>query len=238
MLSEVKYERTGETAPKHPPENFRCENASSSAITCFWDTPTPEYASGVVQGFRLTYKIASCKKAELPATCDDTTTLDKTINDGAAVNYTFNNLYYFSDYDFQIQLLNRINGSPFSDPVRVETNEETPSSTPTNVVVYPYNTSSIILWWDPLPYGTVRGRLVGYVCYYRKISDFNITRDDRTHLAYTFEPTDEVQTWRSRQRRDVSDVTGFVYISGADHNYTIYDDRYESYQIRCTLSTY
>lgn len=204
-----KIERTDEAKPETAPQNFTCFNTSSTSLRCTWLEPSPSYASGIVKGYRIFHHVYDCARAELLGTdCNETTWWFDTIVNSSQTFYDLKNLSHFTIYETQIFLYNRIGEGPKTKGFLTLTDEDIPTGKPQEVLGFPHTTSSVQLFWQPIPYGTKRGILLNYVCFYRKINDMDITSKQKVH-------------YNKRVRRD---ATGY-YVDN-NEKYTLYDGEY------------
>ncbi len=86
--------------------------------------------------------------------------------------------YYYSTYEIKIQVFNDLCKEPecqgpISNPVTIYSAEDLPQASPTNIVSYPFNCSSMNITWTPIPLERekIRGKLVGYrIKYWNQVS--------------------------------------------------------------------
>uniref|UniRef100_A0A0B7B5Q8 Contactin n=1 Tax=Arion vulgaris TaxID=1028688 RepID=A0A0B7B5Q8_9EUPU len=151
--------------PRVYPNNVRGGGGSVGDLTIRWDPLTPDQYG--VRDHTLKYKVYWRKK-------------DDSVKDGvwnlievnyAVLDYAVTQVgadYYYLLYETKIQAINSAGFGPNSSIVEFYSAENLPIGVPEKVNTNTYNSSCIIVQWNPVPDDRVnaRGKILGYVINY------------------------------------------------------------------------
>lgn len=170
-FSEEIMQATSEAPPVVIPGNFTCHNTSSSSLFCDWDRVKEGsgLTNGKVLGYNLYYSVVDCEIAEL-ANCNSSLEGVIIVNSpGLSANIT--GLERFTNYSIQVQLFNSVSNGWRSPPFYVYTEEDLPTSPPLRLEGFSGTSTSILIFWDKIPWGEKHGIIQGYRAYYRRMNE-------------------------------------------------------------------
>jgi len=107
---------TPEAAPTGPPLDIKCKTLSSDAIQVTWTAPTPTEHNGLLQGYRIFYRLSTSSQLS-----DSFRRESKRV--GNTLDSVLHGLQAFQNYSIQISALNRAGNGPLSAPVTCQTDE-------------------------------------------------------------------------------------------------------------------
>uniref|UniRef100_A0AAR2IW74 protein-tyrosine-phosphatase n=1 Tax=Pygocentrus nattereri TaxID=42514 RepID=A0AAR2IW74_PYGNA len=159
-------QRTAQAKPSAAPREVQCMSPSSSSLLVSWRPPPEEGQNGNLTGYELRYQ----------AVGDDingTEALpEKTIRMDASVGQTrLKSLAKWKHYRVSVAALTAQGLGPESAPLECRTDEDVPGAPPSQVEVWPLNSTSIrVLWRSVLP-GQRNGQIRGYQVHYARLEN-------------------------------------------------------------------
>lgn len=91
------------------------------------------------------------------------------IEQNPTVNYTIEDLHYYSNYSILVYLCNEFGCGDPSEPIEIQTDEYLPFCSALNLTIHETSPTSIQLRWLDVPRSCANGIIVGYTVYARRL---------------------------------------------------------------------
>ncbi|XP_022795623.1 uncharacterized protein LOC111334195 isoform X1 [Stylophora pistillata] len=170
------------TSPDVPiiaPVKITATNSSSTSVLLTWLPIPNEYSNGPILEYRITFwKVGSDNLEKQGAM------LWKKVIGGEKLSSHVTNLEKFTKYQFRMAGVNHRGVGVDSAPIGTRTDQDKPSSSPSDVKASNKSSTTIYVEWSPIPKQFIHGILLGYHVHYTNL-DPNGYEDVVTRIYQT-----------------------------------------------------
>ncbi|GAB6026606.1 Down syndrome cell adhesion molecule-like protein 1 [Chamberlinius hualienensis] len=154
-LSNEILETTAEDVPTESPQEVECSAINSESLQVAWKPPSPLSVNGVLQGYKILYRLAEDWHDNVEGMEEKTST---------SVTTSLHHLKKFSNYSVQILAFTAVGDGVKSDPIYCSTLEDVPGS-PGDIKALPLSSDTVLVTWKHPKYPN--GILTKYSVYVR-----------------------------------------------------------------------
>ncbi|GAA6071489.1 neural cell adhesion molecule L1.1 isoform X1, partial [Tachysurus ichikawai] len=141
----------------------------------------------------------------------------------------------FTPFEIKVQAVNEVGKGPSPEAVIGYSGEDVPLEAPTHIVVTPVNATAVSVRWEPVNRTSVRGHLLGYRIYVRRLGsrrDHVHNRKKKRALATVREMVQAMESKEERQvivveGKEEATVRGLEFYSDYELSITAYNSKGE-----------
>ncbi|XP_048584451.1 uncharacterized protein LOC5515158 isoform X2 [Nematostella vectensis] len=160
-VSNTTDARTDEDVPSLAPGNLQAYNTSSTSLNITWNPIPFPYVHGILRGYRAMYREESTANGSY----SNVTSLQKHV--------LITGLKKFTRYSIHVLAFTVKGDGVMSEAVNISTDEDRPSLAPVGLAAQNTSSTSLLIYWGPVPSGHVHGILRGYIVYYTRVNTSN-----------------------------------------------------------------
>nr|XP_040566824.1 Down syndrome cell adhesion molecule-like protein Dscam2 [Lepeophtheirus salmonis] len=189
--------RAKEEIPEGPPTGIRAIANGSQSIIVTWRAPHPELRHGVILGYYLGYKVRNSSEPFRYQTLEMKHRHERRRKE--SLELILYHLKKYTEYSIVVQAYNGVGAGPRNPEIHIRTDEDVPSSPPSNVACTPLSSTSLLILWSPPQPSDMNGILKDYRVFYRPLREWEdnpLVRDLRTSgLKITLYDLDKYQNY-------------------------------------------
>ncbi|XP_060749746.1 neural cell adhesion molecule L1.1 isoform X1 [Tachysurus vachellii] len=215
-----------DTPPAEPevaPGNVRSESTDPGSMIITWEELEPRHFNGPGFGYKVYWREA-----------------DNSGNDWESQvvshpPFVVNETNTFTPFEIKVQAVNNVGEGPSPEAVIGYSGEDVPLESPTHIEVTPVNATAVSVRWEPVNRTSVRGHLLGYRIYLRRLGsrrDHVHNRKEKRALATVREMVQAMESKEERQvivveGKEEATVRGLEFYSDYELSITAYNSKGE-----------
>ncbi|GAB6026603.1 Down syndrome cell adhesion molecule-like protein 1, variant 2 [Chamberlinius hualienensis] len=160
--------RTTEEAPSAPPVDIEARAETSQSVRVTWKPPLKEHWNGDIIGYTVGYREFG------PS--DPYIYRDTEINVSKHLETVISGLSKYTKYFIVVRARNRIGSGPLSEEIVVETFEDVPAESPSDIKCTSSSPESLDISWNPPPKTSQNGVIQNYKLIYRPVFQLHATK--------------------------------------------------------------
>ncbi|KAJ0065034.1 hypothetical protein NL108_001026, partial [Boleophthalmus pectinirostris] len=161
-------QRTLQAKPSAPPQDIKCNSASSTTLLVSWRPPPVKSQNGELAGYKVRYQVVGGAEG---GAGDDGEVMEEASVSAAEEQVLLQRLEKWTQYSVSVSALTEVGAGPESEPLVCRTDEDVPGAPPRRVEVEVLNSTALKVMWRSLIPGKQHGQIRGYQVHYVRVEN-------------------------------------------------------------------
>uniref|UniRef100_A0A3B4AB25 protein-tyrosine-phosphatase n=1 Tax=Periophthalmus magnuspinnatus TaxID=409849 RepID=A0A3B4AB25_9GOBI len=161
-------QRTLQAKPSAPPQDIKCNSASSTTLLVSWRPPPVKSQNGELAGYKVRYQVVGGAEG---GAGDDGDVMEEASVSAAEEQVLLQRLEKWTQYSVSVSALTAVGAGPESEPMVCRTDEDVPGAPPRRVEVEVLNSTALKVMWRSLIPGKQHGQIRGYQVHYVRVEN-------------------------------------------------------------------
>ncbi|KAJ0032563.1 hypothetical protein NQD34_002644 [Periophthalmus magnuspinnatus] len=161
-------QRTLQAKPSAPPQDIKCNSASSTTLLVSWRPPPVKSQNGELAGYKVRYQVVGGAEG---GAGDDGDVMEEASVSVAEEQVLLQRLEKWTQYSVSVSALTAVGAGPESEPMVCRTDEDVPGAPPRRVEVEVLNSTALKVMWRSLIPGKQHGQIRGYQVHYVRVEN-------------------------------------------------------------------